>query len=201
MQGEGARGPHRSPEPRVEEQGGRAILGPNADDLEAGITSSRDGERPAALHGENVDPREDLLMLLQQLTSVTRFGISGATRVVQLEMTEELKEDPAPGSRKKHSCAPGEDAAWPADVLPRESEAHVAGRFESTGRGLELAGGGQNRHTDKQGHEIARPVAAQIFCVPMQVFYMPMQVFCFSPLTASLVLTCFVRHALQPNVS
>ena len=201
MQSEGARGPRRSPEPRIEEQGERAILGPNADDLEAGVTTSRDVERPAALHGKNIHPREDLLMLLQQLASVSRFGME-----VQLEMTEEIKKDAAPHSRKKHSCAPrpDADAVWPADVLPRESEADVAGRFESTGRGLELAGGGQNRHTDKQGHEIARPVAAQIFCVPMQVFYMPMQVFCFLPLTTSGFkrhVSCCVRYSLQPNVS
>jgi hypothetical protein len=195
MQSEGARGPRRSPEPRIEEQGERAILGPNADDLEAGVTTSRDVERPAALHGKNIHPREDLLMLLQQLASVSRFGME-----VQLEMTEEIKKDAAPHSRKKHSCAPrpDADAVWPADVLPRESEADVAGRFESTvGWGPEGAAGGQNRPMDKQEDEIARPVAMQVFCVPMQVF-------CFLPLTTSGFkrhVSCCVRYSLHPNVS
>jgi hypothetical protein len=198
MQSEGARGPRRSPEPRIEEQGGRAILGPNADDLEAGVTTSRDGERPAALQGKNIHPREDLLMLLQQLASVSRFGME-----VQLEMTEEIKEDAAPQSRKKHSCAPrpDADAAWPAEILPRESEADVAGRFEGTvGWGPEGAAAGQNRPMDKQEAEIARPVALQVFFE----FCVPMQVFCFLPLTTSgfkRQVSCCVRYALQPNVS
>ena len=171
MQGEVARGPHRSPEPRIKEQGGSstgsAILGPSADNLEAGVTTSRDCERPAALHGKNVDAPEDLLMLQQQLTSVSRFG---------MEITEEIKEDIATRSTKKRFCAPrpDADAAWPADFLPRESGADVAGRFESTvGWGLEAlegAAGGQDRPMDKQEKEIARPVAVQLFCVPMQVF-------------------------------